>query len=51
MQKLRHRQRGRSFAGAADGEIAQANNWQAGLPPRRPHPQPRHSAIKRGQRG
>jgi len=37
MEELGHGESRRSFAGAADGEIAQTNNRQAGLPAARLH--------------
>jgi hypothetical protein len=50
MEKLRHSQSRRSFAGAANGEIAQADYRQPGLPRWRPHAQPRRRAVERCQR-
>jgi len=50
VEELRDRQSRRSFPGPADGEIAQADNWQAGVPGSRPHAQSRHGAVNRCQR-
>jgi uncharacterized membrane protein len=51
VEELGYGESRRSFASAADGEIAQANNRQAGLPASRPHAQSRHGAVKCSQRG
>jgi hypothetical protein len=51
MEELGYGESRRSFAGAADREITQANNRQAGLLPWRPHSPSRHGAVKCSQRG
>jgi hypothetical protein len=51
MEELGHGEGRGSFAGAADGEIAQTNDREAGLPPSRLHAQSRRGAVKCGQRG
>ena len=51
MQELRHRKSRRSFAAAADGKVAQADNRQAGVPAAAPHPQTCYRAVERSQRG
>ena len=51
MEELRHGESRRGFAGAADGEITQADNRQAGFPPSCLHAQSSDGAVKRSQRG
>jgi hypothetical protein len=48
MEELGHGESRGSFAGAADGEIAQTNDREAGLPPSRLHAQSRRGAVKCG---
>jgi hypothetical protein len=50
VEELGYGESRRSFAGAADGEIAQTNNRQAGWSSSCVHPQCRRGAIKCGER-
>src|SRR5271170_2774584 len=49
-QKTRHRERGRRLAGAAGGEIAQADHWHAGALALRLNASPSYRAIN-GRQG
>src|SRR5580700_2954300 len=50
-QQMRHRERRRRFAGAAGGEIAEADHRHAGRLALRLNASPRHRAVNGGQGG